>query len=260
MKLRGLCFTLVIGSSLARAGADGPDSSHAGISIRTPGRSAYVTIDSVLRGYTPLSVDSLLPGKHTVRLVGLPVTRWAERPVMDTIDLSAGEHRDLAYEVPLMVRISSRPSGANAWLRNASLGVTPLLLPAGSLHPGDTLVLRAAGFEQSAVTAPDTIQQDIMVPLNRTWQPLPQVPASLDLGKNGDRPPFHLIAPIAGTVIAGTIAAYCKIHADDVNDQYLTSGNGVLLSEVRHYDLISAIALVVAETGMALLAYYLLSP
>ncbi len=260
MKVLSLSIAMVIVSSLAGAGTMGPDSSRAGVTVRTPGDSAFVVIDSILTGYAPFTVDTLLPGRHVVRLLALPVTRWSARPIADTFDISAGEHRNLAYDLPLTVRVSSMPSGATAWLGKSLLGVTPFLMPSGSLYPGDSLVLKAEGYEQSAVITPDTLGRDIMVPMNRSWQAQPQQSEFPGLEKNGDRPPFHLIGPIAGTVIAGTIAAYCKIHADNVNDQYLTTGDGALLREVRHYDVISAITLVVAETGMALLAYYLLSP
>ncbi len=259
MRCLGLAIAVIVATSLSSAGGTG-DSSRAGVVVRTSGRQAYVTIDSVIGGYTPYTVDTLPPGRHVLRVLPLPLTRWTDRSLVDTVILAHGEMRSLEFDLPLAIRVSTIPSGAAAWLGSTRLGFTPLVVQPGSLAAGDSLVLRANGYAQAALPRPDTLGGDILIPLRKVVPILTPPQWEQDLPKNGDRPPLRLIAPIAGTVVAGTIAAYYKIHADDINDQYLTYGDGTLLRQVRRYDLISAIALVIAETGMALLAYYLLAP
>ncbi|HTY00349.1 MAG TPA: PEGA domain-containing protein [Bacteroidota bacterium] len=257
MRVLPFAVAALVGTGVAAAGV--PDSTRASLTVETPRRRALVIVDSSMKGYTPLTIDTLVAGMHEVRLLALPVTRWAEGPVFDTVSLRQGEHRTLEYALPPTFRLSSAPSGATAWKGATSLGVTPLTLPMKSVLPGDSLILRENGFEEAMVTVPDTLHNDLMVPLRRLWAP-EALSEPMEVAKNGEQTSIHLLGPIAGAVIAGTISAFCKIHADDVNNQYLATGDGTLLREVRRYDLLSAITLVVAETGMALLAYFLLNP
>jgi len=253
-------IALLLGISASATGQVLGDSLHASVTIITPGRTAFVLVDSVTSGDTPLRIDSLLPGTHIIRVLGLPLSQWGSSPIIDTIQLGRGEHRELAYAPSSAVRLSSSPSGARVLLRNALLGTTPMTLQLLGLQRSDSLIFQADGYEPAAVVGLDPAQGGIMVPLKRIWTPTEPNAGSLERVKNGDRPPFQLIGPIAGTIVAGTIAAFCKIHADDINNQYLATGDPSLLSETRRYDLISAIALVVTEAGMALLTYVLLSP
>ncbi len=253
-------IALLLAIHVSATGQVPEDSLRAGITIVTPGRTAFVLVDSVASGHTPIRIDSLLPGRHVIRVQSLPLSQWGGSPIVDTVELGRGERRELAYAPSSPVRLSSSPSGARVLLRNALLGTTPMTLQLFGLQASDSLIFQAEGYEQAAVVGLDSVQGGIMVPLKKIWTPIEPNPGVEERVKNGDRPSFQLIGPIAGTVVAGTIAAFCKIHADDINNQYLATGDPALLSETRRYDLISAIALVVTEAGMALLTYVLLSP
>ncbi len=236
------------------------DSTHAGLSVDTPGARAMIIVDSSFSGYAPWEMDSLSPGRHLLHIVPLPVSRWSSSPLLDTITLAAGETRHLLYRLSPGVRLSSLPSGAIVYLHRSALGHTPFAIDPGSVGRGDTIVLEKKGYQPAKIIRFDTLWGDSLVPLLKDWTPFEQEGEVRPFSAIGDRPAIQLWAPALGSILAGTVSAYCKIHADDVNSQYLISGDAGLKSEVRRYDLVSAIALVVMEAGIALLAYYLLGP
>ena len=259
MKAFHLLIVVLIGASAAHGSMGLSDSTAARISVQTTGGDAFVVIDSSISGPTPFTVDSLRPGMHTIRLLSFPVTRWADIPKLDTVSLLNGEHRTLTYDIAARLRISSIPSGARVFLEDVLAGVTPLFMPVRELQEHDMLALHAQGYEDVTLRL-DTVRADVLVSMKRSWSPTEPLTQTPVLTQIGNRPAFHLYGPAIASIVAGSVAAYFKFRADDVNNQYLVTGDPVLLKQVRHYDSISAIALVFAEAGMALLSYFLLVP
>jgi hypothetical protein len=259
-RVTGLAAVSALVALLSSMAAGQTDSLHAGLSIETPGRRMMVIVDSCLTGYTPLSLDSISAGRHTLRLLSLPLTRWTSARVVDTVTLSPGERRHLSYTPPPEHRISSLPSGAMVSVNGTPLGPTPMTLTLAPRPTGDTVLLEKSGYQRSELLDWGLSANDTLVSLLESWPPLNRSTTSPPLLPNEDRPVLRILLPAAGSIVAGTVSAYCKIHADDLNSQYLLTGNPGLHKEVQRYDLYSALALVVMEAGIGLLVYYLMAP
>ncbi len=69
--------------------------------------------------------------------------------------------------------------------------------------------------------------------------------------------PLYLTSSAA--VLSGAVAAYFKIQADNMYDEFERTGDQSALDKVKRYDTVSGIALGVCEINIGLLAYILLS-
>jgi hypothetical protein len=150
---RTLAVDVVAGASivqhleLAAAAAPAPVVAHGGLRVQTvpPGQS--VMVDDVLRGQSPLSIDALSPGEHTV------VVKGADGSVRRTVSVKAGE------TVSLVISPAAPAVPAPGWLSVQSatrlelrqygklIGTTEteqLMLPAGD-HDIE-LVNEAVGY------------------------------------------------------------------------------------------------------------------
>ena len=68
-----------------------------------------------------------------------------------------------------------------------------------------------------------------------------------------------IIAAAGATVIAGAAAAWTKIRADDLYNEYQQTGSQTALDNVRRLDLASGVSLVASQAGLLLLGYLLFS-
>ncbi len=84
---------------------------------------AIITLDGTDRGTTPLQIDNLAPGQHSLQL-----SKVGHSEFYDTINLQPGMVIDFHYELlpPLgSLSISSSPSGAALYLNGIYQGTTP---------------------------------------------------------------------------------------------------------------------------------------
>jgi hypothetical protein len=131
----GLCMSLLV--SIAHA--QGPS----GFTVRTDVDSALVIVDGAPAGKSPVTVGNLTPGQHTIQLVHPDVENWYSPVIVDSIDLLAGETRDLQYSFTRTLFVRSDPSGAEVFINQRVAGTTPLFL--GSA--GDSLLeVRKRGY------------------------------------------------------------------------------------------------------------------
>jgi hypothetical protein len=84
------------------------------------------------------------------------------------------------------------------------------------------------------------------------------VPArALANGLPSNNLPLYLTSSAA--VVSGAVAAYFKIKADNLYDEFERTGDNSALDDVKTYDTVSGIALGVCEINLGLLTYLLLS-
>ena len=229
------------------------------ITIQTVPDSGQVYIDDVRVGATPVSVDTLQPGVHRLLIVHPDPANWLTGNIHDSLEVTAGQSRAYRFVFPSKFSIESVPSGADVWRGNDLLGVTPLVLPEDSLPAGSTLLLRREGFRQTAAS-PDTARRgSLMVTLPREWTAGEPDDSPFATSSVLKRSPVRLYLSGAATVIAGTLAAYLKIKADDRQDTYLLTGSPALIAERNRLDTGAAISLAVTQVSFSLFAYFLLN-
>jgi hypothetical protein len=230
----------------------------ASLTITTGNDSAVVVMDSVRRGMTPLTVDSLAPGTHILRLAQGEMTSWLTGTLRDTVRCIAGEHRTLRYSFPRRVMIVTDPSGAMLFAGDSAIGATPIVLavPPDGVPGGFSAV--KDGYERAILPLPPGGNGITRAALHKLWQSEPPEGA-LVKESNGTRSSFNVYAAGGVTLIAGAAAAYFKIKADNRNADYQASGNPALRDETRRLDTAAAVSLLVTQIGFGFLTYVLLA-
>ncbi len=233
---------------------------HAGVTILTNPDSALVAIDGLLSGSSPLVIDSLGSGRHLLVITRRDTANWLEDPLADTVELAPGEHRGLKYTLEASDALSSVPSGATVSIGGIPAGTTPMVVRSKEGIPVQPVTLSLEGYEPVQVNLTPASGGALQVSLRRLWSANQGEErgsmATLLPGKPG---PARLYISGLAAVAAGAVAAYFKIQADDRNDVYMQTGDPAIRSQVHKYDTISALSLTVAQIGMGLFAYFLLS-
>jgi hypothetical protein len=228
------------------------------LTIATGPDTALVFIDSVQRGTTPLTVDSLAAGNHIIRLVHADVPSWLTGTILDTVHCGPGERRTLRYSFERRVLIITDPSGALVFAGDSSLGTTPMVfaLPPGGIPGG--LSASKQGYERMVIPLPPGQGGITRAVLKKLWQSDPPEGA-LVRESNGDRSSIRLYVAGGITVVAGIAAAYFKIKADNRNAAYQANGSPALRDETRRLDTAAGISLIATQIGFGFLTYFLLA-
>ena len=94
------------------------------LSIMTEPLEAEVTLDGINKGKTPLILENLIIGDHTIRL-----TKTGYGEVTKQISLQENQTIEINERLPtgMEVTINSTPSGAEVWIDGISKGVTPFI-------------------------------------------------------------------------------------------------------------------------------------
>jgi hypothetical protein len=229
----------------------------ASLTVSSATESAPVLIDSILVGRTPLTVDTLAPGLHHIRVVHPDLDNWLTSSVFDTLVLRPGETRSVRYTFESRYLLTSTPSGADILSGDSLVGRTPILLNANKMQPAITL--KKNGYEVSTFDVVNVERGVLGVVLKKKWQrELEDDPVFNDAnGKGPDNLGLYITG--ATTVLSGVAAAYFKVRADDRYASYLSNGNPSLLSETNRLDTVAGVALVATQLSLGLFTYFILS-
>jgi hypothetical protein len=163
--------------------------------VTTPqGASAYV--DGVYYGITPALASGLMPGVHQVRLSLSGFADWVGNvDVTGGVTTTVTQTLHVATPTPTLspgtgtVSVSSTPAGAQVFLDDVYLGVTPVTLP--SVSPGShVILLKNPGYTDWQATI--MVQANQNTPVSATMTPAATtaptqgpLPAGLVLGAVG---------------------------------------------------------------------------
>jgi hypothetical protein len=227
-----------------------------GVRIEADVDSALVFIDGDYAGFTPLTVKSLEPGEHIVRVQHQNVERWLFPVVQDTVYYTPGSPLSLRYRLARRFFIRSMPFGAEVSRGEMMLGRTPLFVEA---DPQDTLLLRLAGYREYPASVNAAIEGQLLIALEK-------LPGTLDpdylLGESMRRGPDPLPLALTGgsALVAGVFSAYFKVQADEAYSEYLATGDPVKRAKTQQLDAVAGVALATATMFLGLFTYLLMSP
>ena len=258
MTLLAMACTLGLTWSGAVASDSASVETRAVLSVDTGADTALVIIDSIRRGTTPLTIDSLAPGKHIIRLVNTDLSSWLTGAINDTLQLHAGERRALRYIFDRRVMIITDPSGAVVFAGDSALGNSPLVLSLSSGAPSGAFSVEKQGYERTVVPLPPGRGGIMRAVLKKLWQS--EAPEGALVNEStGDRSSLRLYVAGGATLLSGIAAAYFKIRADNRNADFLAHGSPALRDETRRLDTAAAISLLATEIGFGFLTYFLLA-
>jgi hypothetical protein len=255
--LLGVWLALAAGQCEA---ADSTQAAQRGtLGIRSDPDSAFVTIDGAYAGRTPLSVDTLMPGTHVIRVLHPDAANWLSASVDDTVFLQRGDIRILRYSLREGLSIVSVPSGAEVFVGDSLAGRTPLVFLHGGMSASVLITLRKPGYLPIPAEFGKASGGVLRVALQQAGSgPVPDELILRNDAAASGRTERILISGVA-TVVAGAAAAYFKIKADKLNEDFLATGDPSLNSRTRRLDTASAIALAATQVGLALFSTFLLS-
>ncbi len=236
------------------------------IELTSEPAGAHVYLDGLLIGGTPLRIpidESTAGGRGVVvlKIVGGDPGRWFVPVVTDSVAVPpAGTGPASAtvvrhYDLPLPLRITSEPAGAEVLLGDSLLGTTPLL--AMVPRSASRLDFRRAGYEPQSAMLRDGLSdyRVVLVPREAMGGPDP-LPA---LQAGGGKTYTPVLIAAGSAVVAGAASAWLKNLADRSYEEYRSTGDGSTLDRVRRYDILSGISLVAAEISLGYLVIDLLS-
>jgi hypothetical protein len=221
--------------------------------------SSRVVIDGSFVGKTPLTIDTLQPGIHEIRLSHPDPENWLTETISDTIDVPPGEARTLRYTFVPRYFVRSIPDGAQVFLGDSLAGTTPSVIRITSRMEGRAIELRKDGYEAAGVLPVQNERGVITVMLSPLWQHGDRKESVFRVDESNGKRNLRLYITGTATVLSGVAAAYFKVQADNRYDEFLRSGNPALRSETRRLDTTSGVALAITQIGLGLFTYFLLS-
>jgi hypothetical protein len=239
------------------AGAQSTDSAGTNVAtlrISSEPDSAIVFLDGTRVGSTPLSLDGLEAGPHTLRLVVGDPGNWFSDITRDSLVLEPGSDRQVHYRLDHRLAIMTMPTGAEVLIGDSVAGTTPLLVPYELARSGSVRV-RMKGYVGVGVTVPPDGGSAQVLHLTPEQGAGSEVQRPVDSGSR-----LTSILITAGSVaISGAAAAYFKVSADEKNTRYLTTGDPTLRTQRDQRDRDAAVSLVAMQVSLALLVGLLLA-
>ncbi len=254
--LIALAATAILGTPGAPPTASGQTAFRLIVTSDPSGAGVYG--DSGLIGTTPLDTTLPVAANARVRALRLKIVggesgNWFVPVLFDSIGLPTGtitRH----YDLPLAARVASEPQGADVLLGDSLLGTTPLF----AVVPRTValLTLRKDGYRsREMMLDPGTpnyhVQLDPVDPAGG--------PKAVYLVADGGKSATTMFIAAGTAVAAGATAAYYKERADRAYAEYNITGDEGTLDRMRKNDLVSGIALAVAEISLGYLLIELLS-
>lgn len=238
----------------AAQSADSARTNAAALRISSEPDSAIVFLDGTRVGSTPLVLERLVPGPHTIRLVVGDPGNWFSDVTRDSLSLEPGSDRQIHYRLDHRFAIMTAPSGAEVLIGDSVAGTTPILVSYELARSG-SLQVRMKGYAGVSVTVPPGGGSAVVLQLTPEQG---AGPGDLQPAEAGSRLTSILIS--AGSVaISGVAAAYFKVSADEKNTRYLDTGDPTLRTQRDQRDMDAAVALVAMQVSLALLVSLLLA-
>lgn len=235
------------------------DSLKAVLAITTEPEGAFLFLDSVLVGQSPLEGLSITAGRHALRAVYPSVSEWRALSVSDTIELAPGDVAARRYLMGMFVRIETVPPGAVVAARDSALGITPYVYRSSSMEPA-VLSLRKEGYSDSTITI---VRSDtpVRVLLEADVQPAAstQRPARRAAEETHTNAGWATYAATASTIGFGIASAYLNYEANKNYDLYLATDEQKYLDATHRYDRAALWSLALTQVSFGVLAYLLLS-
>ncbi|MGK9475876.1 hypothetical protein [Melioribacter sp. OK-6-Me] len=204
----------------------------------SPGVSIFV--DNQFVGYDTISVK-LNRGKHTILIFESPLI-WNGMMIVDTIIVDESSSQTFNYQLPSVAVINSKPNDAIVRVNNKFKGYTPLRI---FCFDEDVVSVSRNGIECKYSGVKDKLNVNLEVLPERQK-------ARFSSSTN-----FKLL--MASSLLLGGIAAYFKLRADSIYEDYLRSGDNELYEKVNRYDIYSGIAFGLLQINFGYLFYKLLT-
>lgn len=243
---------LLAGSRTSALPADSTGTGCLTVRSATPG--VRVLLDTVSLGIAPVTDVPVPAGEHLLRFVQSEDRSWLSPAVAETLRVAPGERIDREAILPTVYHITSEPYGATVTAGGTEIGLTPLELPLVSQKA--VLTLSKAGFEDEMVPISGETKE-IRVLLRS--KPGAEPAANLYLSSDQSKAPLPVYLAAGTAIASGFAAAYLKIKADNVYDDYRQTGDPASLDQVRRLDLASGISLGLSEISLLTLTWLLFS-
>lgn len=173
--------------------------------------------------------------------------------VTKTIAIPArGVQAIFRVQLPVKVVINSNPFGAEVFDGDSLIGTTPCVYTL--LDERKELIIRKAKYENTSVV----LEKKNISAINADLQLLPSVALENRVTEYSStfRLPKSSIMVTGGVgLAAGVTSVLLKRHANNLYDQYRTTGNPELLSGTHRYDIYAGIALVLLQASLGYLVY-----
>ncbi len=221
------------------------------LSINSEPQKALVYIDSELIGLTPIVNLKVKSGTYILKVKNPEISDWLESDYEQKIEIKVGDTLNLFVTFDKYVKINSIPFGADIFLGDSILGVTPSIFKLRELV-GKRLKISKKGYEEVEIFVDGKARK-----IDVNLKPKNGIDDEL---RRGSRDKLKMVLPIAGVSLSsGLVSIYFKMKADALYDEYVKTGDTGKLNTIKTYDRISAFTLIIFEATTLLGIYILLS-
>lgn len=210
------------------------------IKIISEKHGVSIFVDNQFAGYDSASIK-LNKGKHSISMFESHLI-WNGMMIVDTIFVDESSSYTFNYQLPSAVVINSKPYDAVVRVNNKFKGYTPLRI---FCFDEDVVSLSLKGIEGRYSGVKDKLNVNF------------DVIREIQKAKFSSSTEFKLL--MASSLLLGGVAAYLKLKADSIYEDYLRSGDNTLYEEVNRYDLYSGIAFGLLQINFGYLFYKLLT-
>jgi hypothetical protein len=225
------------------------------VSVKSSISGVRIYFDSIFVGITPQDSIRMSSGSHLVRFVQPNDRDWFLQAIVETVQLKPQEHILINVNFPDLCRIATSPFNADFTIGDSVCGTTPIVIPISSER------LNVSIFKKGFAKINENLDGHIwqyhfnLMPSDKEAQN--EEPIFLKSFNKKGEIPIYISA--GGAVLAGAVAAYFKIKADNRYSDYQRTGDSVTLERVKSFDKAAGVSLFVAEMSLILFSYLLIS-
>ncbi|MGK9369567.1 hypothetical protein ACSSWA_11755 [Melioribacter sp. Ez-97] len=202
------------------------------------GAAIYVDDRPVGRGSVLIKLSG---GKHVVSILESPII-WNGIMISDTIAVDDNSAHTFKYKLPAAAFIDSNPQDASVRINDKLTGYTPIRI---YCFEDDVIAVSRKGSERRFYGIKDRAFVNFDLTPARLKKAFPETTE------------FKLL--ITSSVLLGGIAAYFKLKADNLYDDYVSTGDNALYEKVNRYDIYSGVAFGLLQINFGYLFYKLLT-
>ena len=223
------------------------------IKITTLHSGVAVRIDEKFVGLTPLEIQEVAAGEHSIEASHPDQHQWLQRDFNAVVDVVPGDTALVVVLFEQNYSINSTPYGATVTDDGKVVGQTPLYIQVKEMT-SRPIVLSQHGFLDSTIVLGINSDRFFNIKLKREQAHGLVLPSSAFKVKKKRRPRTPFLATLGLSLVAGSLALFFRNKADNRYNRYLKTGEpralSNLYSDAKRFDKFAAASFGVFQASL----------
>lgn len=207
------------------------------IGITSNLENVHIAIDSIYIGITP--VENYITDKDTIRISASNNSFDSWESERQTFGAAITNDTTIEVLFRKIINVSTEPVGAELYLDNAFIGLSPLQIYLNN-DSNNTLEVSKNYYKNKIVNLNEIKANSLHVDLEIINKEMSDFK---NYEKNFNSKQLKYF--IAGGLVAGLVSGFTKMRADDIESEYNQSFDPSLKNNIKSYDTVSNISLAI---------------